>query len=187
MSTNRVTIELNESATNGIRAAFGVGGLLALIIGILILVWPDKTAIVVTAIVAIWALIAALVNLAVGIFSRQIGNGPRIGHLVGGVLMLAFSVWAFANLGAAATGLATLLGIIVGIAWVVQGIVALTMLGGARSKGWGLAYAALSILAGVILLFSPLLAATVLFALIGVSFIVLGIAQLVRAYRFGAA
>lgn len=185
MSTNRVTIQLSESAVNGIRAAFGVGGLLALIIGTLILVWPDKTAMVVAAIIAIWALIAALVNLAVGVFSRQIGTGPRIGQLIGGVLMLAFSIWAFANLGAAATGLATVLGIIVGIAWAVQGVLALTVLGGARSKGWGLAYAALSILAGVILLFSPLLAVKVLFVLIGVSFIVLGIAQLIRAYRFG--
>lgn len=185
MSSNSVTIHLNESAVSGIRAAFGVGGLLALIIGIVILVWPDKTAMVVAAIIAIWALFAALVNLAIGFFSRQSGNRARTGQLIGGVLMLAFSIWAFANLGAAATGLATLLGIIVGIAWVVQGIVALTVLGGARSKGWGLAYAALSILAGVILLFSPLLAAKVLFVLIGVSFVVLGIAQLLRAYRFG--
>ncbi len=186
MSTNRVTIELNESATNGIRAAFGVGGLLALVIGILILVWPDRTAMVVTAIVAIWALIAALVNVAIGLFSRQLGTWPRVGHFAGGALLLGFSVWAFANLGTAATALSALLGIIVGIAWVVQGIVALTMLGAAGSKGWGLVYAILSLLAGVILLFSPLLAATVLFILIGVSFILLGIAQLVRAYRFGA-
>ena len=37
---------LEKTATNGIRTALGVGGVLSLILGILILVWPGKTAMV---------------------------------------------------------------------------------------------------------------------------------------------
>ena len=38
-----------KSAVNGIRTALGIGGVLSVIVGILILAWPGKTAMVVTA------------------------------------------------------------------------------------------------------------------------------------------
>ncbi len=188
MSINHnVTLELDERATNGVRVAFGAGGLLALVIGVLILAWPSKTAMVVAAIIGCWALISALVSIAVGVFSRSRGTWPRVGHIALGILLAAAAIYTFANLGTAAGALAVLLGIVVGISWIAQGIVSLSMIGGAGSKIWTLAYAALSIIAGVILLFSPMLAASVLFVLIGATFVVLGIAQIARAFRFGAA
>ncbi|SHI79707.1 Uncharacterized membrane protein HdeD, DUF308 family [Tessaracoccus bendigoensis DSM 12906] len=186
MSTNRVVIDLDEKATSVFRAIFGFGGLLALVMGILILVWPAKTAMVVAVIIAIWALIAALVSLATGIFSKNQGTWARVGNIVVGVLLAAAAIFTFANLGTATAWLAALVGIVVGISWIAQGIIALTLLGGTKAKLWTLLYAALSIIAGVVLLFSPLLAVKVLFILIGVSFVVLGIAQLARAFRFGA-
>lgn len=185
MSTNRVVIDLDERATSALRALFGFGGLLAIVVGILILVWPSKTAMAVAAIIAVWALVAALVSLATGIFSRRQGTWPRVGNIVLGALLAAAAIFTFANLGTAATLLASLLGIVVGVSWIAQGIASLTLLGGAKSRVWALLYAALSILAGVVLLFSPLLAAKVLFVLIGISFILLGIAQLSRAAKFG--
>lgn len=184
MSSNRVVIDLDEKATNAFRALFGFGGLLALVIGILILVWPSKTAMVVAAIVGIWALIAALVSLTTGFFSRQQGTWSRVGNIVLGVLLAAAAIFTFANLGSAATFLASLLGIIVGISWIAQGITALTLVGGSRSKVWALLYAALSIIAGIILLFSPLYVA-VLWVLLGISLIVLGIVNVVRAFSYG--
>ena len=51
-----------KGAVNGIRTAFGVGGLIALIVGILILVWPAKTAAVVTGgVLSTGVVLAALV------------------------------------------------------------------------------------------------------------------------------
>lgn len=178
--------KVEKKVTNGIRTALGVAGLLSLIIGILILVWPGKTAMVVAGIIAVWALLAGLVNIAIGVFSRQLGTWPRFGYLALGAVFLIAAVITFANLGTAAAGLGVLLGIIVGVSWIIEGVVGLTMLGDTASKFWTILYAVLSIVAGIIVLSSPLWGATLLWLLLGFSLVVLGVLQLVRAFRFGA-
>ncbi|GAA3624543.1 HdeD family acid-resistance protein [Microbacterium awajiense] len=174
-----------KSAVNGIRTALGVGGVLAVIVGILVLVWPGKTAMVVTAIIAIYAIAAGLVYAGLGIFSKSKGGWARVGHIVLGVLFVIAGIIAFLNLGAATAWLALFLGILVGIMWIIEGIVSLSTLGDASSKGWTIFFAIVSIIAGVVLLFSPLWGAVVLWWLIGIALIVLGIINIVRAFTFG--
>jgi uncharacterized membrane protein HdeD (DUF308 family) len=176
-----------KAAVNGIRTAFGVGGVIALIVGILILVWPAKTAAVVTAIIAIYAIAGGLVYAGLGIFSKSMGGWSRVGHIVLGILFIIAGVIAFLNLGATTVWLAVFLGILVGIMWIVEGIVALTALGGSRSKGWSIFFAIISIIAGIVLLFSPFWGAAVLWWLLGISLVVLGIIQIVRAFTFSNA
>ena len=154
--------------------------------GVLILAWPAKTAAVVAAIIAIYAAVAGLVNLAIGVFSRRLGTWPRIGYLLLGLVFLVFSGVAFANLKATAATLGVLLAILVGIAWIMEGVVGLTMIGDARSKIWTIVYALVSVVAGIVMLTSPLWGATVLWMLMGLSLLVLGLIQAVRALRFGS-
>lgn len=174
----------DKAAVNGIRTAFGVGGVIALIVGILILVWPGKTAAVVAAIIAIYAIAGGLVYAGLGIFSKSMGGWARIGHIVLGILFIIAGVIAFANLGLTALSLAVFLGILVGIMWIIEGVVALTALGGSASKGWSIFFAIISILAGITLLFSPLWGAVVLWWLLGIALVVLGILQIVRAFSW---
>jgi len=173
-----------KSAVNGIRTALGISGVLAVIVGILILVWPGKTAAVVTAIIAIYAIAAGLVYAGLGIFSKNKGGWSRVGHIVLGVLFIIAGVIAFFNLGATTAWLAIFLGILVGIMWIVEGIVALSTLGDAASKGWSIFFAILSIIAGIIVLFSPVWGTIVLWWILGISLIVLGIINVVRAFTF---
>jgi uncharacterized membrane protein HdeD (DUF308 family) len=173
-----------KSAINGIRTAFGVGGVLSLIVGILILVWPGKTAVVVTAIIAIYAIAAGLVYAGLGIFSKSKGGWARVGHIVLGLLFIAAGIFAFANLQASTAWFAVFLGILVGILWIVEGIVSLSTLGDAASKTWTVVFAIISIIAGIVLLFTPLYGAAVLWWLLGIALVVLGIIQIVRAFRF---
>ncbi|MDX2375434.1 DUF308 domain-containing protein [Microbacterium sp. LRZ72] len=182
MSTD---IPAEKTAINGIRAAFGIGGAIALIVGILILVWPGRTAEVVTAMIAVYAIVAGLVYAGLGIFSKTMGGWARVGHIVLGLVFVIAGIVAFVNLTAATVGLALFLAILVGIMWIVEGVVALTTLGTTGSKGWTIFFAILSIIAGIVLLFSPLLAAAVLWWILGISLIVLGIIQIVRAFSFG--
>nr|WP_274638254.1 DUF308 domain-containing protein [Microbacterium bovistercoris] len=175
-----------KTAVNGIRTAFGVGGVIALIVGILILVWPGHTASVITAIIAIYAIAGGLVYAGLGIFSKTMGGWSRIGHIILGILFIIAGIIAFANLGATTAWLAVFLGILVGIMWIIEGVVALTALGGSKSKGWSLFFAILSIVAGLIVLFSPLWSAVVLWWLFGISLVVLGIIQIVRAFTFSS-
>ncbi len=184
MSTD--TSPAAKSAVNGIRTFLGLSGLVALIVGILILVWPGKTAVVVAAIIAIYAIVGGLVYLGLGIFSKTMGGWARIGHIVLGLIYVVAGVIAFTNLAHTAVWLAVFLGILVGVMWIVEGVVSLTTLGGAASKGLTIFFAILSIIAGVILLMSPLWGAVVLWWLLGISLVVLGILQIVRAFTFSA-
>lgn len=176
---------VEKSATNGIRTALGVGGVLSVILGILILVWPGKTAMVVTAIIAIYAIAAGLVYAGLGIFAAGKGGWSRVGHIVLGVLFVIAGIVAFMNLGATTAWLALFLGILVGIMWIIEGVVALSTLGDAASKGWSVFFAIISIIAGITLLFSPLWGAVVLWWLLGISAVVMGVIQIVRAFTFG--
>jgi uncharacterized membrane protein HdeD (DUF308 family) len=178
------TAGVEKTAVNGIRTALGVGGVLALIVGVLILVWPGKTAMVVAAIIAIYAIAAGLVYAGLGIFTKDKGGWSRVGHIVLGVLFIIAGIVAFMNLAQTTAWLAVFIGILVGIMWIVEGVVALSTLGDSASKGWSIFFAIISIIAGVVLLFSPLYIAA-LWWLLGIALIVLGIIQVVRAFTFG--
>lgn len=167
----------------GIRGALMIGGVLAVIVGILILVWPEKTAMVVAGIIAAYAVLGGLVYVAIGVLSRTAGAWSRVGHIILGALFVIAGVVAFSNLGLAAATLATFLGALVGILWIVEGVVALTTLGRGPSRGWTIAFAVLSIVAGVLILFAPLWGALVLWAWMGVSLVLLGVIQIARSAR----
>lgn len=173
-----------KEAVNGVRTALGIAGVLSLIVGILILVWPGRTAMVVTAIIAIYAIVGGLVYAGLGIFSKSMGAWARIGHIILGLLFIAAGIVAFFNLAQTTAWLAVFLGILVGIMWIIEGIVSLTTLGDSSSKGWTIFFAIVSLIAGIVLLFSPLYIA-LLWWLLGISLIVLGIMQIVRAFMFG--
>ncbi|WP_035758167.1 HdeD family acid-resistance protein [Granulicoccus phenolivorans] len=183
------TIDLysvERSTVTGLRVLLGVSGLLALVIGVLVLVWPAKTAVVVAGIICVYAFIAGVINIFLGIMTRRLGAWPRVSYVVLGIVFIVVAVLALTNLQAATAALAVLLGVTVGIAWIIEGIVSLTMLGDSASKVWTILMAVVSILAGIGLLLSPIWGAAVLWMLLGASLAVLGVVQIVRAIRFGA-
>lgn len=175
---------LEKTAVNGIRTALGIGGIIAVIVGILILVWPGKTAIVVTAIVAVYAIASGLVYAGLGVFSKSLGGWARVGHIVLGLVFIVAGIVALTNLVDTTILLAIVVGIVIGIAWVVEGVVALTTLRGSSSKGWTIFFAIISIIAGIVLFFSPIYV-EILWLIVGISLIVLGIVQAIRAFSFG--
>ncbi|HSK33757.1 MAG TPA: DUF308 domain-containing protein [Propionicimonas sp.] len=189
MSANAFELDLSnveKSVINTVRAAIGVSGAVSLVVGLLILVWPVKTAVVVAGIIAVYAVIAGIVNLAIGVFSRRLGGWARVGYLVLGAVFLIAAIVSFSNLGAAAAGLAVLVGVLFGISWIIEGVVGLTMVGDSASKVWTIVYALIGVVAGILLLMSPLWGAALLWLWLGVSLLVLGIVQIVRAIRFGS-
>jgi len=174
-----------KSLFKSIRIALAVSGVIALIAGIVLLVWPLKTAVLVTGIIAAYLIIAGLVYVGLGIFSGKKGGWARAGHIILGVLYIVAGVVAFLNLTAATITLALVTAIFLGISWIVDGVVSLTLLNKDGSKAWTIIYAILSIAAGIIVLFSPLLAAVALWWVLGITLVVLGIVQIVRAITLG--
>lgn len=99
----------------------------------------------------------------------------RLGRLLLGLLYLIVGIFVFVNLAASATYLFLLVGIFVGITWLVKGFVELGIVRLAVSKGWTIFSAVLSIVAGIILLMTPLYGAVMLWTLLGAILVALGI------------
>jgi len=174
-----------KSLFKSIRITLAVSGVIALIAGIVLLVWPVKSAVIVTAIFASYLIVAGLVYIGLGIFSHARGGWARVGHIVLGLFYIAAGVIAFANLGAAAATLALVVVIFIGISWIIDGVVSLSLLGQDGSRVWTLLYALLSIIAGIVVLFSPLIAGLAFWLFLGISLVALGIIQIVRAITLG--
>ena len=174
-----------KSFFKSIRVALAVSGVLALLAGIALLVWPVKSAVIVTAIFASYLIVAGVVYIGLGIFSRAKGGWSRVGHIVLGLLYIVAGGIAFFNLNVATATLALVVVIFIGVSWIVDGVVALSLLGSDGSRVWTLIYAILSIIAGIIVLFSPVIAGFALWLLLGISLVVLGIVQIIRAITLG--
>lgn len=177
--------ELTKSAVNTIRVALGVTGVLALIAGIFITFWPKNSAIVLTVMLGIYFLIAGLAYVGLGIFSRGISGGARALDIILGVLFVIGGILMLANPTESAVVIGIFLGVLIGILWIIEGAVALAQAGSSSSKGWSIFFGILSIIAGIVLLFSPFWGAAILFWVTGIALIVLGIVQIVRAFTFG--
>jgi uncharacterized membrane protein HdeD (DUF308 family) len=177
--------ELSKSAVNTVRTALGVSGAVALIVGILITFWPKNSLLVITVILGIYFIIAGIAYAGLGIFSKGISGGARALDIILGILFVVGGVLALANIAQATAFLAVFLGVLVGIAWIVEGIVTLVQSGDAPSRAWAIFFGILSVIAGIVLLFSPLWGAVILFIITGIGLIVLGIIQIVRAFTFG--
>ncbi|MGR0317739.1 HdeD family acid-resistance protein [Agromyces sp. ZXT2-3] len=177
--------EMTKSAVNTIRVALGVTGVIALIIGVFITFWPKNSAVVLTVMLAIYFLIAGLAYLGLGIFSRSISGGARALDIILGVLFLIGAIVMFANPTESAVVIGIFVGILVGILWIIEGAVALAQSGNSSSRGWSIFFGILSIVAGIVLLFSPLWGVAILFWVTGIALIILGIVQIVRAFTFG--
>jgi uncharacterized membrane protein HdeD (DUF308 family) len=179
-------VKLLQRAGDGIRTALGVGGLIAIVLGLLILFFPAKSGAVamqiVAAVMAAYALVVGVVYVGSAIFGRTLGGWARTGHIVLGLLYVIGGVVMMANLGAAAAVIAVFLTVTVGVLWLFDGIMALTIAGKSENKTWTVIYGVLSLIAGFTLMFSPLLSAVTLWLLLGVSMVVMGIVQVIRAF-----
>jgi uncharacterized membrane protein HdeD (DUF308 family) len=177
--------DLSRSAINSIRAVLGVSGAVAIILGVVLLFWPEKTLAVFAIFLGIYFLVAGIMRLGVGIFARGIGGGIRTLNIILGVLMVIAGIISLKNVAEAATVLVILAVAFIGIGWIVEGVMALVESGRARSSGWAIAYGILSILAGLVVLIMPASSTVFLILFASIALIVLGIVGVVRAFTFG--
>ena len=175
--------QLAKQTVNGIRVALGVVGVVALGLGAFLLLAPEKTAVVAAVIFGLYFVVAGVVRLASGVLSRGIPGGLRVLNIVLGLLVLVAGVLILRN---PAIGVITL-GLLVGLAWIIDGIAAIVFRGNDRSGGFGVLFGALSIIAGIVVLFVPEAAISVLIMVGGIFLAIAGIVALVQAFAFGRA
>lgn len=179
--------KLQHRAFDGLRTALGVGGLIAVVLGALILFFPVKSGAVamqiVAAVMAAYALVAGVVYIGSSIFGRSLSGWGRVGHIVLGLLYIAGGIIMMVNLGATAAVLALFLSFTIGFLWLLEGVTAFTTLGQSQNKTWTVIYAIISIIAGFALVLSPLMGVVTLWLLLGISMVVMGLVQVIRAFK----
>lgn len=176
----------SRALLKSLRITLAIAGVVSLVVGILILVWPDKAAMfLITGVLASWLIVSGIIYISVGVFSREKTGWARAGHVLLGVFYVLAGVAVFANLATSTLALAIFIAMIVGISWIVDGIVALSLIGDATSKVWTISYAVIAILGGLTLMFQPFYGAAVLWWLLGITLVLMGIIQIIRAITLG--
>lgn len=187
MSEQETFVVDGRKAVDLVRTIIGIGGLVALVIGVLILVNPvgSGAAIMqfVAVLLAIYMVVAGLVFLGAMTFSKTMSGRRRLGNAVIGVLYLIVGIIIFGNLSNTATVLAAFLSIFIGVLWIFEGIMAFRSVKQSPSKTWSIIYGIISVIAGLVLVFSPVLGAVTLWIILGASMAVMGLVQIVRAIK----
>lgn len=176
---------LTKSVINTVRVLLGVTGAAALVLGILALVWPDRTVVAAAILFGIYFMISGVVRLGLGIFSRGVAAGTRVLNILMGVLLLIGGVIAVRNVGLTAVVLLVMVAVVFGMGTIIEGVLTLVESGSARSRVWAIVFGILSILAGILVLILPFTTAVILLLFCAVTLVVLGVVQLVRAFTFG--
>ena len=78
-----------------------------------------------------------------------------------------------------------LIGLVIGITWIVQGLTALIggISGGVREgRAWWITFGVVSLIAGIVVAVAPESSVTVLAVLVGIWFIIMGIFEIIGAF-----
>ena len=186
MSEEPTIIDSERKAVDIVRVVMGVGGLVALVLGLLIIFNPVESGAVMmqilTVVLAIYLVIAGFVFLGSMMFSKTMGGWRRLGAALLGLLYLIAGIVAFGNISNIAVVLAVFLAVFIGVTWIIEGVLAFVSLKHSRSKTWTVIYGIISVLAGLVLVISPLVGAVTLWLILGVSLAVMGLIQVIRAF-----
>lgn len=176
---------LAKRAINGIRLIFGIAGAVALVIGVVLLVWPDHTIPVLALFFGIYLVITGIARLLMGLFGRTLGTGHRVLNVLFGVLLLVGGIVALRDIAIASATLLLVIAIVAGIGFIVEGVMAIAEAGASRAQGWTVAYGIVGIIAGVAVLAVPEWSGFWLLMVAAGILVILGVLGILRALTFG--
>lgn len=169
------------AAVKAIRTGLVIGAVLALLAGGFILGFPNGALAVIAVVFGLFILIRGIVRLALGLFGPGLSAGGRTLSIILGILLIAASIFVLRNLEA---GLAVL-GLLIGLSWIVDGIAMLVESGRGVVRGFSLVAGLISVIAGVVVLFVPVTGVAVLTIFTAIVFLVLGVLQVIGAIMVG--
>jgi uncharacterized membrane protein HdeD (DUF308 family) len=153
-------------------------GVLTLILGIVVSFHPTGSLNFVAVVIGILLILSGIFHL-IRVF------GPDESHRVwlglAGLLFIVIGVVLIRHLHLTVA----LIGLFVGLTWIVQGVTALIggIAGGAREgRGWWIAFGVVSLIAGIVVAATPTSSLTVLAALLGIWFIIMGLFEIISGF-----
>ena len=157
-------------------------GILTLLAGVAVLVWPGRTLIVIAVVFGIQLVVTGIFRFVAAFASDDLTGGTRVLLAVLGVLSLIIGLYAIRHVLVTLLALALLLGIF----WVVNGAVELFTAVSHRempSRGWTAFMGILSICAGLIVLAYPGISLLTLAIVLSVWLLFFGVMEITMAFR----
>jgi hypothetical protein len=154
-----------------------VTGLLSVVIGVLVLVWPAPTAGVLAVLFAIQLGLSGVLQL-VAAFAVDSSGGQRALFALGGALLIVIGLLCLR----APLQTVVVLGLLIGVSWVVSGIIGVFAAIGA-GRGWGILAGLVSVIGGAVVLVYPGTSIVVLTWMFGLLLVISGIVVVVDGLR----
>ena len=152
-------------------------GVLTLILGIIVSFKPTSSLNVVAVLLGILMILSGIFHL-IRVFDPQELHRVWLG--IAGLMFIVVGVVLIRHLHLTLS----LIGLIIGITWIVQGLAALIggIAGGVREgRAWWITFGLVSLIAGVVVAVTPESSLTVLAVLLGIWFIIMGIFEIIGA------
>jgi uncharacterized membrane protein HdeD (DUF308 family) len=159
-----------------------LSGVLAVILGVVILLWPGPSIVVAAVLFGVYLLVSGIAQVF-SAFSLPVSAGGRILLFISGAVSVILAVLAFRHFGQGYAIL--LLAIWIAVGFMFRGV---AITASAISdpvfpgRGWAIFFGIISILAGTVVLAWPFDSITILALVVGVWLIILGVMEIVAGF-----
>jgi len=157
-------------------------GLLAVILGIIVLAWPGKSILVAAILFGAYLLVTGIAQVVMA-FSLKVTAGGRVLLFISGAAALILAVLAFRRFGEGYAVL--LLAIWIGVGFIFRGVattVSAISDADLPGRGWHIFIGVISLIAGVVVLASPFESIFTLALVVGIWLIVIGVFEIASAF-----
>jgi uncharacterized membrane protein HdeD (DUF308 family) len=152
-------------------------GVATVILGLIVSFHPSAALNVIAVLLGLLMIVSGFYHL-IRMFSSAESHRVWLG--ISGLLFIVLGVVLIRHLHLTVA----IIGLIVGISWIVQGLSALAggAAGGSRAgRGWWIAFGIISLIGGIVIIAVPVASVTALAVLVGIWFIVEGLAEIAGA------
>jgi uncharacterized membrane protein HdeD (DUF308 family) len=166
-----------------------VSGILALTLGILVLAWPGETLLVAAVLFGIYLLSTGIAQVIFA-FSLHVSAGGRIFLFISGAFSLILALFAFRHFGSDPLMAILLLAIWIGVGFIFRGVAtSISAISDPHlpGRGWQIFLGLISLVAGIVMIGSPLESIDILTEIVGIWLIVLGVFEVVSSFGIRSA
>lgn len=168
-----------------------VSGILALILGAVMLARPGESVLAAAILFGIYLLVTGVAQVIFAFSLPVLSAGGRVLLFISGAASLILAVLCFRHFNADREELAVvLLAIWIGIGFIFRGVAITTAAIGEPNlpgRGWQIFMGVITLLAGIVTLASPLASLWILALVVGSCLVVLGVVEIVAAVRIRGA
>ena len=159
-----------------------LSGVIAVILGVVILVWPGKSLIVAAVLFGVYLVVSGVAQF-IAAFSLPVPTGGRILLLISGAASVILAVLAFRHFGEGYAIL--LLAIWIAVGFIFRGVSTVAAAIADREfpgRGWAIFFGAISVIAGIVVLAYPFDSIVTLALVAGIWLIIIGVMEIVSGF-----